>query len=113
MPKETKPSKPLPDGNSDKSNKSADRVIRSRTRDVLIEEWLGRKIKKYVSKLNGHEGNLYNLVLLGIEKPLIKIVLDEVKGNQVRASHLLGINRNTLRKKINQYSIKRQNTGTK
>ncbi|HJP18749.1 MAG TPA: helix-turn-helix domain-containing protein [Nitrospinota bacterium] len=90
----------------DKINKAAERVIRSRTRDMLIEDWLGKKIKKYVSKLNGYEGNLYDLVLLGIEKPLIKIVLDEVKGNQVQASCILGINRNTLRKKINQYGIK-------
>ncbi len=92
--------------NPDKVNEAAERVIRSKTRDVLIEDWLGKKIKKYVSKLNGYEGNLYNLVLLGIEKPLIKIVLDEVKGNQVQASSILGINRNTLRKKINQYGIK-------
>lgn len=92
--------------NSDKTIKTAERVIRSRTRDVLIEDWLDKKIKKYISKLNGHEGNLHNLVLLGIEKPLIKIVLKEVKGNQVQASSILGINRNTLRKKITQYSIK-------
>jgi len=92
--------------NSDKTLKTAERVIRSRTRDVLIEDWLDKKIKKYISKLNGHEGNLHNLVLLGIEKPLIKIVLKEVKGNQVQASNILGINRNTLRKKITQYNIK-------
>lgn len=90
----------------DKINKTAEHVIRSRTRDMLIEDWLGKKIKKYISKLNGYEGNLHGLVFLGIEKPLIKIVLDEVKGNQVQASSILGINRNTLRKKINQYGIK-------
>ncbi len=87
-------------------NEAAKRVIRSRTRDALIENWLGTKIKKYVSKLNRKEGNLYELVMLGIEKPLIKIVLQEVKGNQVSAASILGINRNTLRKKISQYCIK-------
>ncbi len=99
-------SKPQTGIKPDKTNKTAEHVIRSRTRDMLIEDWLGKKIKKYVSKLNGYEGNLHDLVLLGIEKPLIKIVLDEVKGNQVQASSILGINRNTLRKKINQYGIK-------
>lgn len=88
------------------SIEAAKRVIRSRTRDALIEDWLGKKIKKYVSKLNGNEGSLHELVMLGIEKPLIKIVLQEVKGNQVCAAGILGINRNTLRKKINQYGIK-------
>tara|TARA_B100000315_G_scaffold210427_1_gene206697 strand:- start:15885 stop:16211 length:327 start_codon:yes stop_codon:yes gene_type:complete len=106
MSKKAGASKSQTEINPDKINKAAERVIRSRTRDVLIEDWLGKKIKKYVSKLNGYEGNLHDLVLQGIEKPLIKIVLDEVKGNQVQASTILGINRNTLRKKINQYGIK-------
>ena len=106
MPQKAVASKSHPGVNPENSNEAAKRVIRSRTRDVLIEDWLGKKIKKYVSKLNGKEGSLYNLVLLGIEKPLIKIVLEEVKWNQVQASSILGINRNTLRKKITQYNIK-------
>ena len=106
MSKKAVASKSETEINSDKIDKAAEHVIRSRTRDVLIEDWLGKKIKKYISKLNGCEGNLHDLVLLGIEKPLIKIVLEEVKGNQVQASSILGINRNTLRKKINQYRIK-------
>ena len=88
------------------NNEKAKRVIRSKVRDTLIERWLSSKIKKYIERLNGNGGNLYELVLLGIEKPLINIVLQEVKGNQVCAANILGINRNTLRKKIDQYNIK-------
>lgn len=43
---------------------------------------------------------LYDRVLQEIERPLLAIVLDECKGNQLRAAELLGLNRNTLRKKI-------------
>ena len=42
----------------------------------------------------------------GIEKPLVEIVLAETNGNQTKAANILGINRNTLRKKIAEYKIK-------
>jgi DNA-binding protein Fis len=43
---------------------------------------------------------LYDRVLQEIERPLLAIVLDECCGNQLRAAELLGLNRNTLRKKL-------------
>ena len=43
---------------------------------------------------------LYDRVLQEIERPLLSIVLAECHGNQLRAAELLGLNRNTLRKKI-------------
>jgi len=46
------------------------------------------------------------MVLQRVEKPLITLVLKKTEGNQVRAAHLLGINRNTLRKKIKELGIK-------
>ncbi len=52
-----------------------------------------------------HEGQmptpgLYSVVMNQVEKPLIKTTLNYVNGNQCRAAELLGINRNTLRKKM-------------
>ena len=41
----------------------------------------------------------------GIEKPLVEIVLKETNGNQTQAANILGVNRNTLRKKIAEYEI--------
>jgi DNA-binding protein Fis len=47
-------------------------------------------------------GDIYSMVLQRVKKPLITLVLKKTEGNQVRAAHLLGINRNTLRKKIKE-----------
>jgi Fis family transcriptional regulator len=41
-----------------------------------------------------------------VERPLLELVLSRVEGNQTRAAQLLGMNRNTLRKKIKEYGIK-------
>lgn len=43
---------------------------------------------------------LYDRVMHEIERPLLEIALVKCRGNQVRAAELLGLNRNTLRKKI-------------
>jgi two-component system nitrogen regulation response regulator GlnG len=45
------------------------------------------------------------MVLVQVERPLIRFVLEKTKGNQVRAADILGINRNTLRKKIHELGI--------
>jgi two-component system nitrogen regulation response regulator GlnG len=50
-------------------------------------------------------GTLYDTVLAAIERPLIALVLERVGGNQVKAADVLGINRNTLRKKITDLGI--------
>ncbi|WP_366656313.1 nitrogen regulation protein NR(I) [Fodinicurvata sp. EGI_FJ10296] len=57
-----------------------------------------------------HEGELpadglYDRVLQEIERPLITLCLSATKGNQIRAAQLLGLNRNTLRKKIREMNI--------
>ena len=59
--------------------------------------------------MNGIEkidkGDIYDRVLEQIERPLIRITLEKTRGNQVRAADILGINRNTLRKKIGELGI--------
>ncbi|MGH8671695.1 MAG: helix-turn-helix domain-containing protein, partial [Burkholderiales bacterium] len=44
--------------------------------------------------------NIYSLVIERVERPLIELTLKKTRGNQIRAAQMLGINRNTLRKKI-------------
>ena len=48
---------------------------------------------------------LYDRILQEIERPLLEIALDQCRGNQLRAAELLGLNRNTLRKKIRALGI--------
>ena len=59
---------------------------------------------------DAHEGELppsglYGRVLQEIERPLLSIALNECKGNQLRAAELLGLNRNTLRKKLRDLGV--------
>ncbi|SJZ71068.1 two component, sigma54 specific, transcriptional regulator, Fis family [Trichlorobacter thiogenes] len=64
---------------------------------------------KLRSSMNGIEkldkGDIYDRVLEQVERPLIRYVLEKTRGNQVRAADVLGINRNTLRKKISELGI--------
>jgi len=65
-----------------------------------------KALDKYFADLDGHDaGELYQLMLGEVEKPLLEKVMLHTKGNQTQASQLLGINRGTLRKKLKQYDL--------
>ena len=75
------------------------------------EESLGAAVERHLSKYFAAHGErlpasgLYNRVLREIERPMIEMSLAATRGNQVQAARLLGLNRNTLRKKINDLEI--------
>lgn len=72
-----------------------------------IREFLEEKLKSYLKAMKKLENcYLYETVFAEVEKSLIAIVLNETKGNQLKASKILGINRNTLRSKIKEYKIR-------
>jgi len=74
--------------------------------DTTLEEVIERKLMDCVRGLRERgRANLYDLVVSLIEKPLLRAVLRETAGNQVRAAQILGINRNTLRKKLTEHGI--------
>ena len=74
---------------------------------ISFESFLEEKLADLVERLGGlDQGDIYDLVMQRVEKPLITHVLRKTEGNQVRAASLLGINRNTLRKKIKELGIK-------
>jgi DNA-binding protein Fis len=76
-----------------------------KTLEKLIEEKIER-MKNYIEGLSEGKGfNLYDIIISEVERALISSVLKETKGNQLRASRILGINRNTLRKKIKHLKI--------
>jgi two-component system nitrogen regulation response regulator GlnG len=60
---------------------------------------------RHVADTAADKGLYYN-ILHTVEKPLLETVLKEVDGNQVKAARILGVNRNTLRKKMTDYEIK-------
>lgn len=77
----------------------------------LDENDMARHVRKalrdYFKDLDGEEpcSDMYDMVINCVEKPLLEMVLEHAGGNQTRASEMLGINRNTLRKKMLEHGI--------
>lgn len=74
---------------------------------ITFESFIEEKLADLVDRMGGlDQGDIYSMVLKRVEKPLITLVLKKTDGNQLRAASLLGINRNTLRKKMKELDIK-------
>ncbi|HRH81838.1 MAG TPA: helix-turn-helix domain-containing protein [Thiobacillaceae bacterium] len=66
-----------------------------------------RVLIQYFKDLDGEDpARIYEMVLNCVELPVLQVVLDKAAGNQSRAAEMLGINRNTLRKKMQTHGIK-------
>jgi two-component system nitrogen regulation response regulator GlnG len=79
---------------------------RSVTAEVLpLEDAVRHRLGELLE--GGSEGvqDLYNTLISAVERPLIEVVLERAGGNQVKAADMLGINRNTLRKKITELGV--------
>jgi len=71
-----------------------------------LEDYVEWKMGDFVKGMrNGSGRNLHPMLISAIERPLITKALQETKGNQIQAAELLGLNRNTLRKKIHELHI--------
>jgi two-component system nitrogen regulation response regulator GlnG len=74
--------------------------------DESLEALISNKLRATFAQMDVQElNNLYEMVLFQMERPLIRIILEKTRYNQVRAAEILGINRNTLRKKIQTLEI--------
>ena len=63
-------------------------------------------LEQYFRDLDGESPSaIYDMVLKSVEKPMLEVVLAKAGGNQTLASEMLGINRNTLRKKLVDYKL--------
>lgn len=63
-------------------------------------------LRDYFSHLDGHPASdIYQMVLAEVEAPLLEVVLEYTRRNQLRAAEVLGLNRGTLRKKLKQYNM--------
>ncbi len=71
-----------------------------------IEEFIEAKLKKYMPEISKYSKiNLYDTVMDNVEEALIKLTLRTTDGNQLWASKILGISRNTLREKMKRLGL--------
>jgi len=99
------PSSAAGPSNSANGNGSA-RLAHSNGLELSLGDFMEQKFHEFVRKIKLSGGkNLFQLLRHEFEKPLITLTLKETKHNQVQAAELLGMNRNTLRKKIKELKI--------
>lgn len=78
----------------------------SRGPEQPLAQCVAATVRRYLDDLGDHAPiKLHQLLLEQLEKPLLAVVMERARGNRCRAAELLGINRNTLRKKLQQYGL--------
>jgi two-component system nitrogen regulation response regulator GlnG len=81
------------------------------------DETLGQSVDRHLrAYFTAHQGRLpanglYDRILHEMERPLLSICLEATRGNQIKAAELLGLNRNTLRKKLRELDIQARRSG--
>ena len=76
------------------------------TTECELAKSVERALNEYFKDLDGQPPSaVYDMVLGCIEKPMLQHVMKRAGGNQSKAAEILGLNRNTLRKKLQQYNI--------
>ena len=74
--------------------------------DQNLQDKIETLLDKYFKDLDGENPNdVYDMVLHSVEKPLLIYIMNHAQGNQTRAAKILGLNRNTLRKKLEFYNL--------
>lgn len=91
---------------------SSDNLLVANLQTVSLEKLVKSKLEFLFQQREQAQvdlENLHQLVLEQVERPLIELALRAYNGNQVRTARMLGINRNTLKKKIDTYKIRVRN----
>ncbi|PXW96950.1 DNA-binding protein Fis [Sphaerotilus hippei] len=71
-----------------------------------IDASIRENLETYFRDLHGTDPNaLYDMVIKAVERPLLDVVMQKAEGNQSRAAEWLGINRNTLRRKLVEHKL--------
>ena len=75
-------------------------------RENELSSTVRKVVKQYFKDLDGEKTiDVYDMVIHCVEKPMLEVVMHHAQGNQTKAAELLGINRNTLRKKLQEHGI--------
>jgi Fis family transcriptional regulator len=71
-----------------------------------LAECVRRNLERYFTDLDGEQPcAIYAMVLAQVERPMLEVVMRKANGNQTIAAGLLGINRNTLRRKLQEHKL--------
>ncbi|NBD21231.1 Fis family transcriptional regulator [Aquabacterium fontiphilum] len=71
-----------------------------------IQDCIRDNLEGYFQDLHGAEPNaVYDMVLNAVERPMLEVVMQRAEGNQSKAAEWLGINRNTLRRKLLEHKL--------
>ena len=71
-----------------------------------LEECVRISLESYFSDLDGTAPDrMYDMMVRVVEKPLLEVVMSHAEHNQSRAAEWLGLNRNTLRKKLVEHKL--------
>jgi two-component system, NtrC family, nitrogen regulation response regulator GlnG len=73
--------------------------------NIPLTDLIGQRINEMLDNNSSEPHDLYQKLIGELERPLIEITLRRARGNQVHAARILGLNRNTLRKKLVEYGI--------
>ncbi|MBS1169904.1 MAG: Fis family transcriptional regulator [Burkholderiaceae bacterium] len=71
-----------------------------------IQQVVRKSLEEYFTDLEDQKpSGIYDMLILTVEKPILEVVMARAGGNQSHAADMLGINRNTLRKKLQQHGL--------
>ena len=75
---------------------------------LAFEDLVRAKVSEFLRRVEGYEvDNLHGEVLQRVERPLFAAILEHTGGNQLRAAEILGLNRNTLRRKLSEHGLRK------
>jgi Fis family transcriptional regulator len=98
----------MPNQETSQSTSLTKNLFVANLQSVSLEKLVRSKLEVLFSQQDLKDSDmkgLYSVVMEQVERPLIELALKAFRGNQVKAAQLLGINRNTLKKKMHVYKI--------
>ena len=76
------------------------------TEKQSLQDCVRENVETFFADLDGTEpANLYDMLVQAVERPLLEVVMAQAQNNQSRAAQWLGLNRNTLRKKLVEHQL--------
>jgi Fis family transcriptional regulator len=95
---------------SDRTPRAAKEPDQGQGQRGSLRHSVAAAVRAYLDELDGQLGSdVYEMVLAEVEAPLLEEIMRYTRNNQTKASQMLGLNRGTLRKKLKQYGMLKEN----